>query len=313
MKIINNNVTVKMGEKIYNFHNLILNTYIKRMVISQQSDDITKWTPPTLSKCFVKFDKNLNFDIMSVLTQDDFDIYLGVTSTIEKKSTGGSIINYQYSLPTTDNWNNYIGKKIMALGFADLNNNFYACLDCSNYSLTIKQNEDISIARTDTFRTDAYFNSNNSNINYPVHLSIRGIPAFISTGTDDFPLVGRYAYAHLKSVGLGRNRNNMSKEIQINEDNVTYTDDSIIFNDLANGKIIEGLYYPASNKYPNSNKYPIKTGELYSYIFFKFEIYHLLSDFAGNNISQDSGYYYTLSVPINESGTFDYSIKYERA
>ena len=313
MKIINNNVTVKMGEKIYNFHNLILNTYIKRMVISQQSDDITKWTPPTLSKCFVKFDKSLNFDIMSVLTQDDFDIYLGVTSTIEKKSTGGSIINYQYSLPTTDNWNNYIGKKIMALGFADLNNNFYACLDCSNYSLTIKQNEDISIARTDTFRTDAYFNSNNSNINYPVHLSIRGIPAFISTGTEDYPLVGKYAYAHLKSVGLGRNRNNISKEIQINEDNVTYTDNSIIFNDLANGQIVEGLYYPFSNKYPSSSRYPIKTGELYSYIFFKFEIYHLLSDFAGNNISQDSGYYYTLSVPINESGTFDYSIKYERA
>lgn len=312
MKILNNNVTIKIGKKTYDFHNLILDTYLKKMVNSQQSDDITQWCPPTLSKCFVKFDRILEFDKKSILTEDDFDISLGVTSIIEKNSTGGSIVNYQYSLSQTDEWNNYTDKKITSLGFADLSNNFYACLDCSNYSLTIKQNEDISIARTDTFKTDAYFNSNNSNVNYPVHLSIRGIPSFISTGTDDYPLVGRYAYAHLKSVGLGTNRNNMSKEIQINENNVTYTDDSIIFNDLANGKIVEGLYYPASNKYPSSSRYPIKTGKLYSYIFFKFEIYHLLSDYSGNNIAQDSNYYYTLSVPIKEDGTFDFSIKYER-
>ena len=254
MKILNNNVSIKIGTKTYDFHNLILDTYLKKMVTSQQSNDITKWCPPTLSKCFIKFDRILEFDKKSILSENDFDIFLGVTSTIEKTSTGGSIVNYQYSLSQTDEWNNYIGKKITALGFTDLSNNFYACLDCSNYSLTIKQNEDISIARTDTFKTDAYFNSNNSSINYPVHLSIRGIPAFISSGTDDYPLIGKYAYAHLKSVGLGTNRNNMSKEIQINENNVTYTDDSIIFNDLANGKIIEGLYYPASNKYPQSGR-----------------------------------------------------------
>lgn len=312
MRISNDRITIKMGKKKYDFQNLILDSYLKKMVESQQTDDITKWCPPTLSRCFVKFDTKLDFNKSSILKESDFDIFLGVTSIIENTSNGGTNVNYQYSLSNTDTWKNYVNRKITTLGFADLSNNFYACLDCSNYSLTIKQNEDISIARTDTFKTDSNFYSNNSTINYPVHLSIRGIPSFITQGTEDYPQVGKYAYAHLSSIGLGTNKNSIKKEIQLNSDNTTYTDNSIIFKELANGKVVEGLLYPNSIIQPSSTKFPTKTDDLYTYLFFKFKIFHILSNFMGEYIAQDSGYWYTLSVPIYENGVFNYSIKYER-
>lgn len=316
MIINNEKVVIKIGKKKLDFHNLILDNYLKKMVNSQKSDIPTNWKAPIISNCYIKFDRKLNFDKTSILSADDFDIALNLINYSEKKGNAGVTVNYQYGLED-GTWINYIDKKITCLGFSCDNDNFLACLDTSEYSLTIKQNEDVTISRTDTFKTDAYFNSNNSLVNYPVHLSVDGIDAFIN---EDFLnnynkdyYISKNSFGHLFSVGLGTNKNLMSKEIQINKDNVIYTDNSIIFKNLANGEILEGLLYPGF-KIPNSTNYPIKTGDLYSYIFFKFKIYNLLfnkNDYT-DNFAQDTGFWYTLSVPIKENGEFNYSIKYER-
>ena len=314
MTIKNDYVTIQIGNRNYNFQNLILDTYLKAMVTSQQSDDIAKWTPPKLSRCYIKFDKILKFDKSSILSSVNFDIYLEMSDLFEKNSQNGSTVIYQYRLPYNKSWINYEGKKITALGFSDLNgSDFYACLDTSEYSLTIKQSENISVARTDILKTDSFLYSNHPDVKFPLHLSVKGMPAFLYEGTNDYPYVGNIVFGHLKSVGLGINRNVITKEIQINQDNTIYTDNSIIFNNLANGKIIEGLLYPNLNNTPSNSLFPTKTGEFYSYIFFKFGIYHLLLNELGEYIPQDSGYWYTLSIPIKQNGTFDYAIKYERS
>ena len=59
MKIKNELVSIKMGDKQYDFNNLILDEYLKRFVKAQlNKNNITKANiERTLRYCLIKFDK----------------------------------------------------------------------------------------------------------------------------------------------------------------------------------------------------------------------------------------------------------------
>ena len=77
MKIKNELITIKIGKKIYEFNNLILNEYLKRFVIAQLDPSQIKSNliKRQLCYCLLKFDtpfQGLNSN--TTLKNTDFDV-----------------------------------------------------------------------------------------------------------------------------------------------------------------------------------------------------------------------------------------------
>ena len=75
MRISNEYVEIKVGNKVYRKQNMILNTYLKEIFISQfdNQHDSAK-----ISSCYIKLDEpieNVNYN-SELDARDDFDIIL---------------------------------------------------------------------------------------------------------------------------------------------------------------------------------------------------------------------------------------------
>lgn len=210
MKIKNDSVRIQIGNKKYDFHNLILNEYIKRLINKQLSKEVatnsnlTKSTK--LTYLLLKLDtpiNNINQD--SVLTNYDFDITIVHRASIKQDiSEKQVVIQYDYSILVNDyvidlktaqlgkdssetikQLADFYDRKITAIGFTT---HWYpykevpvcAVLDTSNYSIFLEKNQDLTISRKDIITTDAEFSTNNKEkVKGPAHLSPLGLPQII--------------------------------------------------------------------------------------------------------------------------------------
>lgn len=210
MKIKNDSVRIQIGNKKYDFHNLILNEYIKRLINKQLSKEVatnsnlTKSTK--LTYLLLKLDtpiNNINQD--SVLTNYDFDITIVHRASIKQDiSEKQVVIQYDYSILVNDyvidlktaqlgkdssetikQLADFYDRKITAIGFTT---HWYpykevpvcAVLDTSNYSIFLERNQDLTISRKDIITTDAEFSTNNKEkVKGPAHLSPLGLPQII--------------------------------------------------------------------------------------------------------------------------------------
>lgn len=210
MKIKNDSVRIQIGNKKYDFHNLILNEYIKRLINKQLSkevatnSDLTKSTK--LTYLLLKLDtpiNNINQD--SVLTNYDFDITIVHRASIKQDiSEKQVVIQYDYSILVNDyvidlktaqlgkdssetikQLADFYDRKITAIGFTT---HWFpykevpvcAVLDTSNYSIFLERNQDLTISRKDIITTDAEFSTNNKEkVKGPAHLSPLGLPQII--------------------------------------------------------------------------------------------------------------------------------------
>ena len=207
-------------------------------------------------------------------------------------------------------------RKVTAIGFFDSNYNCYACLDLSNYSISVKSNETFSIVRSDVFETEAILNSNSSKVNFPVHLSPMGINGFSDPNktTPEMPFYASVSYAFLSSVGVGTNPNIIQKEVLLDSDNTVFINNEIRFENIFSNENVLGLLEPGFRS-PSSNLFPVDTENNFTYLFFKYKLYFYIHDLSGLNYKRiDTGIWYTLSVPApkNINGAFNYVIKYER-
>ena len=306
MQVKNKYVKIKIGNKEIDFNNLILDTYLRRMVEGQSSFDSEFWQSPELRYCYVKYDSKLDFDETSVLHPTDFNNYFDTTKIKIKHTTNEIEVEYRYS-SLRHSQADY-DKKITALGFFDSNSQdaiCYACLDLSNYGLYYKSSEDLTIVRVDSLSTKATFTTNNNIIDYPLHLSPR------------MHKVGYLNYynltAYLSSVGLGTNARIMRKEIELDENNTIYFGNKIIFHDILSNENILDILEP-NIRQPQNRLYPTDTANNYTYLFLKFKIYRNKFIFEETRWEHiDTGNWYTLSVPINVTGDFNYAITYERS
>ncbi len=310
MKIKNEYVKIKTDKRELIFNNLILDTYLRRMVEIQENFDNQYWQSPFLSKCYVKFDRKLDFDVESILYPSDFDIEFTMTNNYISNSTNKNEIEYIYKSASR-----YSNKKITAIGFF-ANDICYACLDLFDYSLTIKETDNVSIVRKDIISTEATFNSSSSRVTYPIHLTplpIEWNEANPKT-TEEYPYYESLASAHIYSVGLGTNKNDMQKEIVLDDNNVEFFGDKIIFRNIFSNENLLGILEPSSRQ-PSNNLYPTDTENYFTHIFIKYKLYYNIYDRQGgiNYQHVDTGKWYTLSVPITATGDFDYAIKYERS
>ena len=314
MKIINEFVKIKIGKKEYEFQNLILDTYLRHMAEVQEDFNRKHWQSPFLSKCFVKFDRKLEFDETSILDTEDFDIQFTMTNNYATVSTNKNEIEYIYEL--NDDISNYYGNKITAIGFFDYwEETCYACVDLSDYSIEISEGSDISIVRKDTLSTQATFTASYSSVKFPIHLFPSMVEMYIPHPkvTDDFPEYTEYVSAHLESVGLGLNKTTMRKEFQLTDENTEFFGQKIIFRNIFNIENLLDILEP-NFRQPSNNLYPIDTKINFTHIFIKYKIYYNRYTYPGSSVFEhvDSGEWYTLSMPINQVGEFDYAIEYER-
>jgi len=310
MKIKNEYIKIKTKNKEITFKNMILDTYLRHMVEIQENFDNKYWQAPFLTKCYVKFDRKLEFYQESILNKNDFDAEFNMINNYINNSTNKNEIEYIYRTN-----NRYNDKKITAIGFFD-EDICYACLDLFDYSLTIQENDDISIVRKDIISTEAAFNSSTSKLKYPIHLTPLPMDFNIKNPkiTEQYPFYENVVSAHLYSVGLGTNKNDMQKEIALDENNTQFLGESIIFRNIFSNENLLDINEP-NLRYPNNNLFPTDTENYFTHIFIKYKLYYNIYDRQGsvNYKHIDTGEWYTLSIPFKKSGEFDYAIKYERS
>lgn len=313
MKIKNDYVKITIGKRNYEFNNMILDTYLRHMAEIQENFENEYWQAPLLAKCYVKFDRKLEFDETSILTKYDFDIELTMKNNYINSSTNKNEVQYIYTIDSK----NYINKKITAIGFFDeFGDTCYACLDLYDYKIIVKDNENLSVARKDTFSTEAFFNSSSPKITYPIHLS-----PFVKEWNIDnprtnrwYPVYGGFVSARLESVGLGTNKNEMQKEIALNENNTEYFGNKIIFKNIFSNENLLDILQP-NFKQPSNNLYPSNTENHFTYVFLRYNLYYNIYDEVGSSNYDHiyAGEWYTLAIPFKATGNFNYAIEYERS
>lgn len=200
MKIKNELVSIKIGNKQYDFNNLILDEYLRRFAKAQiqyantaHGANLTEETAVEyenktnllLNYCLIKFDESLKTTESTDLKNSDFDVVTVVGGrNIQDISEKGIAIQYSYNMKRVFNYktlkyediNKYSGKKITAIGFNSTRNNEDNCsvcaiLDTSNYNIYIQGNQFFSITRKDTIQSDALFNCNSEKYKGPIHLA----------------------------------------------------------------------------------------------------------------------------------------------
>lgn len=337
MKIKNDLVSIKIGNKQYDFNNLILDEYLKRFVKTQLNMENVEEISlkKTLKYCFLKFDTPLSFTETSEIKNNEFNITFldtcNINQTISKNqitteytyNTDEFIFDYEKGTSTDVSISDYYNRKITAIGFNSWwlpEANVCAILDLSNHNIYLQENQDISITRKDIVTTDAIFYSNNENkIQGPVHLLADGMPELIEQ-PDIYRPTGGYSsfndngYGILYSVGLSSYTDYIDKEFIIGEDiQVEDNGTELNINGLENYLSTDSPLFCSEDLYCNSNLYPVKTN--YKYVIFKYKVWQKVHSGTYEEIIEtltDTGYYYYQAIPIGKFGKSNLKIKYER-
>lgn len=344
MKIKNDLVSIKIGKKHYDFHNLILDEYLKTFANAQLNEnDINKViNDKKLKYLLIKFDETLeNINEKSILRNENFDIVLLFANTTTQNVNENSIIteyNYSttsditiwdYSKKSSENItiNDYIGKKITALGFNTywspsqlIENPVKAVLDTSNYNIYLQENQEFTVTRKDIITTDTLFYSNNKDkVPAPIHLmpvpnKAVITPNFLQKVNSNTKIYGKdESYGIIYSVGLSSYTDSIDKEFIIGEDvEIIQNETELKIYDIKN-MLSKFITYPRSDLYPRLGLYPSQSN--YKYIIIKYKVWQeILSGTYEEPIytMTDTGYYYYQAVPITLSGKLNLTIKYER-
>ncbi len=330
MKIKNEEVKLKIGEKQYVFHNLILDSYIKKFIDSQLLTNYEslyglKYTK-SLKYILLKLDNPISFDEKSVLQNKDFDIAL-LFDSFEPKQIASSnkiIVEYFYNsnkeisvLDYSDNktkkLRDFDDRKITAIAFntywrPDLPDMIPVCsvIDTSNYNLFLMKDQKLTMSRKDIFETDGIFKSDLKAVKFPLHLSVKGLEGKANEFVADEHSNG---YGILKSIGLSTNEYyKIEKEFDINKIGYSINKNTIEFNEIDNYLSIEKLL-PSNELFPFSNLYPLASQ--YEYVVFKYAV--VQSDIVDNlRYPVERGYYYIV-YPVSKYGKSKVKLKYERS
>ena len=333
MKIKNDVIVVRNGNKVYEFKNLILDKYLEEFVNAQMSKETANNTnnQKCLKYCLLKFENELKFNATSNLANENFDVCFMGDEVISQIGNERQItIQYDFVFNTNTflyDYNkksggtflkDYYGKKITAIGFNDwwastMGSNFVplkAILDVSKYNFYLQENQDFSVTRKDIISTDALFWSNNSKVNYPVHLAPNNIENIYEQKLTENEYWDNEAHAAIYSVGLSDDVSYMLKEYVIGTDVYAKASrNKLIIENIPN---LESVAVTYLSRFLPFNR----TRSNYKYIIVKYKIYQTLYDSSGTDITHkyiDTGYYYHAAIPISKTGNNNLVITYERS
>lgn len=309
MKITNEYVQIKLGDKTYTKKNLILNKYIERLFRSQIYADNSQRAE--IINCFLKLDTPLE-DITpesEFIADEDFDvIFFGGTrdryegenkfNNMTSKTNNTVVIRYKFNNDGMFEYNGdyfynnefgmFNGRKITAIGFG-YGNNVYAVADVSNMNIIINQNESIMISRVDKYQSDAIcygFDYPLHLVNHSAHLDEKYTTG-INPETGEEETTNEETRAQLYSVGLGNKLGLMETEHIIDE-NYEVSSHSI---QLDFNETIKLGHYPNENL--RLGFYP--TLDNSKYLIVKYRLYRI-NGFGQVYYLDD---YYTMSLPLD--------------
>lgn len=313
MRIKNEYIEIKTGNKIYRKENMILNNYLKRIFNTQLYDDF----PGTrINFCYLKLDTPLeNIDYDSVLNGlTDFDVriwteykptFIATNNTVKLTyKFDGSRISYKPPGSDTSiqlyNYDKLVGRKITAIGFG-MSNTCYAVLDTNNMNIIINSGEQFMITRVDNIVSDGI----SKGIEYPLHL--------FSTIADKDPKIiqdGNVGYrentnAKLYSIGFGNTPGYMEEEYLIENVETDRDDYSITFEVNRTKKV---GHYPSENL--QLGFYP--TMDNSKYLIFKYRLYRRYQDGNNQYVVTYLDEYYTMNKPNENFGDLQIKLKIDR-
>lgn len=300
MKVKNDYVEIKMGNKIYKKQNMILNIYINRLFASQLN---TTHDLANITYCYLKFDEPINnVDYDTVLNgSTDFDVVLissyhfvkiisSASNNIKIKfSFDDSWFRYQNKYYTSNDFGMFNGRKITAIGFGH-GNICFAFLDTSNMNIVVNGNEKIMITRVDNFQSDGICKG----FDYPLHL-INDM-AFIDYDDN----TGFSTKAQLYSIGFGNTEGLMEEEYLVDNVETDRDNTSITFNVNRTKKL---GHYPSEDLH--FTFYP--TMDNSKYLIFKYRLYY-----GSDSLYQYFDKYYTMSVKNEDFNNLEIKLKIER-
>ena len=309
MRIKNEYVEIKIGNKIYKKQNMILNTYLYRLFNSQIS---TSALSSNINRCYIKLDTPIeNVDYNTELNGNtDFDIILipavrneKIASIISsssnyvklKYSFNDNVFKYNNKTYYSNDFSMFNKRKITAIGFGN-GYNCFAFLDTNNMNIVINGNEKTIITRVDNFMSDG----SSKDFDYPFHLIQDAIYYDLDDSRDEF------TKAQLYSIGFGNTAGYMEEEYLINNVETDINDNSITFNVNRTKKL---GHYPSEDLH--FTFYP--TMDNSKYLIFKYRLYRR---YYNSNTEQfvitylDK--YYTMSKLNENFGNLEIKLKIER-
>ena len=282
MKIKNEDVTIRIGNKEKSFKNLILNNYIELF-----RDSFLEFKNKNLEYCFIKF--NATQEITEESTTMDYDIILGSDfNKIQQTYAGNTITNkYTYNQEfvngkdITDTIKKHVGDKICGVGFGHIKfldtygentiiePTIYAFLDVSKYNITVQEGQEVVVSRIDKVSSDLLFFTPYPEIKMPYHLSIEGYLATV--GMEYSEVVPK-----LESIGFGNLSDVIRDEIPIEQLEITKEGiDTINIGPLTLKNEGKGIY-PSYDLYPSEDLFPQKSTP--KWIIYKFRMYRIEYD-----------------------------------
>lgn len=307
MKIENKEVSIKIGNKVKTFTNMILNNYLNLFAKS-----FTQFREKNLPYCLINFTKD-NSSINENSTEMEYDLVLETQlNEIKEIVTENSITNQYYynTVKYGYNWNDFQGKKIKNIGFGTYSIDedkytIYAYLNVSNYNIIVQEYQPIYISRIDQIVSDMNFWSNNQKIKTPLHLSRMGLLEIIG---NEYLRIQPQLY----SIGFGVLPYTMNKEYLAEELNISTSNNIVTINN-----VIENAYRP-NTKYFSKDLLMgadlIMQQPEYPLIIYKYKLYkEKYIDPVEPPIWEDTGMYYTQYKESTKYGKLKLSVKYERS
>ena len=318
MKVKNEYVEIKNGNKTYIRKNMILDRYIKNLFSSQITTEETGSV--LINDCFIKLDTPLeNVDYDTNLTSSDFDITLygssynytlgeeifKETSVLNKNSikatynfSNEGMFLYNGNFYSNNEFEMFSGRKITAIGFG-FGIYVLAYLDTTNMNIVINGNENLSIVRVDKYESDGICKG----MDFPLHL-VNDIAHYEETEIQisEYEYIKETTRSILYSVGFGNTLGLMEEEYLIGDLETVIDDNSITF-DLTRTKKVG--HYPSKDL--QLGFYP--TMDNSKYLVFKYRLYR--RDGYGNVTYLNR--YYTMSMLNENFGNLEIKLKIERS
>lgn len=315
MKVKNEYIQIKLGNKTYVKKNMLLRLYIDRLLQSQ----IDPYHFNTsITNCYIKFDEPIeNVDYDTRIPIDEFDVIL-YDSTMDNilgenkfdkmsKKTSNSIqivykfdnknfFEYDGEYMDPNQFEIFNNRKITAIGFG-YGANVYAFLDTSNMNIVVNNNEKIEITRVDRFESDGICKG----FDFPLHLVNDSAHYNLKYEEINNESISVETMAQIYSIGFGSTMGNMEEEYLFDDVSKTIFDNEVDIDIECDEKV---------GKYPSKNLQLgfMPTKDNSKYLIFKYRLYRHYS----NNTIRFLDEYYTMSYPNDSFGNLKIVLKIER-
>lgn len=314
MKIKNEYVQVRIGNKTYTKRNMILDKFIKRVFNAQI--DKSHLTAEIIN-CYLKLDTpigDISYDSDIPLSTFDITFWGGTAKTstgidnfgkmsqltnnsvkIIYNFDGRPFYEYNNDYYSYNSFNMFNGRKITAIGFGYAGHVF-AVVDTNDMDIYIDRNENISITRVDLYKSDGIVKG----FDYPLHL-VNDLAHY----QDNFD---ERINAQLYSVGFGNKLGLVEEEYLINDVLEERGDTYVILNVNRNKEI---GHYPSEELI--TGFHPIRDNT--KYLIFKYRLYKIIKTIVEEQVVEtyeDLDEYYTMSILNEDYGNLNIKLEIER-